>query len=1432
MQKARKEGKLGQDFDTFLDDLMGADAQARHEGGAVKEAQAMAAEIDTPFSLRKAPSAVSFADEESRLIQGLAQAGFDGEGGVSLIRGESEEPATYSDRGRSIPAYTEDAGISSIITEEGRLIERAKAEGFFWEADKVAKVVAAAKRKGGGSEHDVYIVGVEGGFIVIRSTIKDSYGFSHRSPAQYLKRLQDYNKAFPGIQTRMIGVSKNSRGNGVIWTAQPFVEGRVFNEESALQKALESKGWERQGSDTIYRHKDTGVVMRDAHSSNVLHQGAELFPIDVIVTDTGNINEGVSFSLGPRNLTAIADTQLAAKMRKPEFKEAFYGVARERLAKMRDADELAVANTRTVKSLGKEAKMREALRRDELVNAGLDALEPATRIDYENGLQAVEDHPLIAKMLNDHGKLMSRTAARKSGKQLEGEYDDAPWIPPSWYGGKITPDVMANNLGFQYASEMWAAIGNVVESVAKQNARFNTANEAVKAIVAQANTQAKTETAAWLKAAEQAVPSPKERQMQALRMLDAILSAFPAEVRGKVGGFVKLASLGTDDARAKEITRRIDKLEEVVEDHARKHFGERIEKLFEKAAPKDKGGKTPKGKLGADVHALVAYAEVVGGMSEGELVGETAKLSQMIEDAEAAGDMAKVAALQERQLVSDIMGNLAGMDSAELAAAQEWLADTIGNGRLAWKAQEESRLDEIRLAQSEARSDIGTDGLASEAQRQLAAAAAAPRKEEGKGLVRSIWSFEQTMHNVLGRKSKLATRLVAMARKATNAKTDAITAKRQQFRDMMRMVFNTAKTIEWQRGLYDLQDVNGPLAVSATITEGSNVKDYTWSANDVWAALKDPAHAKTLGLTKKELARLQDEWDINESLPKKLKRETFTVEREEGKPVTSTVKLSQLQALHLSMMNRQAKYQPVLEHWGWSPVVMLEVEKQLTDKAKAIRAWLANEYSAGYDSLNDVFARMYGVNLPRLVNYAPGTFEGKDMMSVDANPFGDSMIPEGGMKAGMLKKRVAHKAKPRLEDALSVFWGHVGATEHFKHFAEFTRELRGTMNDAKVRASIDAKGGKGLLETVQGWLTAFEKNGVQQREFTGWANKLIQRWASAKAYGALAFNFGTLLKQMPAALNSFAEVPFGEYAPRFAKALAGQLDFATVYNAPVIRRRIEAGMSPEARQAMAGMWSDKPTLRRAALEWGMEKIAEVDAMFTTFSAAIAYDYHLSEAQKMGVDEATAKAIAMQQTEKIISGTAQPIEMMDRSLFELGLSPMAKLGFMFQSEARQKAAYALAAYMPSSELSGGERARRLVLLHVLTPLLIQTLSNAWRDARDDNDDDVFDERNWTLKGYLFAMLLGPLSGMPMAGSFLGNAYGDMGVMGQLWTAGKDFKSLFTDDQKEPWEKAMKAATSTMRAIGQALGGDWAALGASANLIRDAFGLVDNAEGKDR
>lgn len=224
----------------------------------------------------------------SRLVRsGLAQEGeADGRGGIGLVPRESTEPNNYSDVRRGEGAFVlEFASREEARAEAERLIAAARREGFFWDDGAQARVLELAwDERAGGAEHDVYIVGAGDAKLAIRSTANGIYGNrADITPAMYLQRLQEYNQIFPHLQMRLIGVSEDPDGNAVLWTAQKFVEGREFDSDAELAAAMAEQGWDQDGDDPRFIHRETGAIIEDAHSGNILHADGELFPIDVHV---------------------------------------------------------------------------------------------------------------------------------------------------------------------------------------------------------------------------------------------------------------------------------------------------------------------------------------------------------------------------------------------------------------------------------------------------------------------------------------------------------------------------------------------------------------------------------------------------------------------------------------------------------------------------------------------------------------------------------------------------------------------------------------------------------------------------------------------------------------------------------------------------------------------------------------------------------------------------------------------------------------------------------------------------------------------------------------------------------------------------------------------------------------------------------------------
>lgn len=180
--------------------------------------------------------------------------------------------------------YALPADIEEIDREEAALFRWAEANYRVFPVPEISEFESHAGPKGGGSEHDAWVLLSPKGKVVIRRTIHDSYGFRFSSPFQYLKRLAVFSAQVPCAAISFLGVSRNSRGNGVIWSVQPYIEG-AHPSQSELVETLKQQGWQPAPSPhnhLVFLHAASGIRMHDVHSGNFIRQtNGILIPIDV-----------------------------------------------------------------------------------------------------------------------------------------------------------------------------------------------------------------------------------------------------------------------------------------------------------------------------------------------------------------------------------------------------------------------------------------------------------------------------------------------------------------------------------------------------------------------------------------------------------------------------------------------------------------------------------------------------------------------------------------------------------------------------------------------------------------------------------------------------------------------------------------------------------------------------------------------------------------------------------------------------------------------------------------------------------------------------------------------------------------------------------------------------------------------------------------------
>jgi hypothetical protein len=1163
----------------------------------------------------------------------------------------------------------------------------------------------------------------------------------------------------------------------------------------------------------------------------------------------------ITFSIRSGDFESRMSAAFSPFQRNPELRLAIAQVAKARAQKLGAEWIEKAAVIRSAGDIGKEARMREALAYEARMNDYMDGLTPNARQTLEFEPLALEDDPLVSAML-DFGKLMSFTNAKKAGKvdAKAGDYDGVPWLPPSFYskGAGIMPDQMAqamNDAGLlpdAYADTLWNELGKRIASTKKDKTAHREAVAAYKAAQKYAKDASRAEADQWAEGAKKKAGSPKaqrESLAAATRTIEGILAAAPSDVRARAGGYIgsRMAKLATDEARLKLIEGTISKLNVELEKYLKKEIHTQLDKLFERAAPKMEAGKKPKGSMTPEAHRAVMLAREAMAVAEKSMDGKRHELQQALMEPDA-----DLAGIMEEMQVLELFGGMDAQNAESMSAALDWLSATVKDGKNRWRMLAEQRLTELRENADALQQDTGTPHDIASLQDDLANEKTV--KRAAGGWAYNLISFEQVMTKLFGEDSKVARKLVDSIRQATYQRTDAVRAKRDEFIDVMRRVFGS---LNYQERLWDFAQTDAETAMTVSWMKDRKETTVKVPVDTVRKIIEDRASAKALGFDDAEVISLMEQFAANDDLPGNRQKDNLTIKRlSPGTP--TALKLSQNQAINLTMLARQKDYQDTLTFHGYTPEVIAEIESKLEPEAKEIRAFLARQYEDGYQSINAVFQSMYGAPLPKIANYSPGTWEALAGEAV-VDPDGSGMVG-GGLSASALKTRRVHRAAPRLADALVTYWQHVGTTEYFKAFAAPVRDLRGILLRPEVRAAITAKGGLAGITAAQDWVKIFENDGVKQAHSLGEIEKFQSRLQQAVSIGALAWNLGTLAKQSTAILGAYYEMPTSAYLKGFARLLRGQLEMSAIMKSDMIRRRVEAGASPELRQVMAGMLGQYPGSNqitrggRAFATRGMEILGETDGFFTAASAAIYFDYARNEALASGMNEEQASAEAIRRTEAMVDRTAQPVEMMTRSLFEnkLAATPSGKWLFMFASEARQKAAlYGMAVGRIAKGNGTAADGRVMFIAHVVAPLMLQTIANMIGDWRDDDDDELFDEKNWNSMRYVKSMLLGPAMGIPLLSgplnSILSIATGQPSyendptnplgstiskVIGGSYrlASGKGHKN----DELEQGVNVMKYALQAVAAASSIspVGGGNAWLGAAGSVMDQVFDMANN------
>ena len=363
-----------------------------------------------------------------------------------------------------------------------------------------------------------------------------------------------------GKEGKAVTLLSSFRSDGVTWiakiTAMERQQGVLLYDHAVFEKKVSADpGDSRRSGKTTQEVPTDRITIGNALDSvkGTTEKHSNLVDLE----------KGPSLALGPAKIADVLAGDALSRIRDPRRRAQ----AMTRIA--RNFDELKVSTERalllsTAKQgkgeLKRQANLQEEMLADQYVgeayarHQGVLSNDDRTRIKSQPGheLLANPDSPL-------RGRLMSKRQAIAMHPDMfianrPGEYDGADGVSRSVFGGQLKPDQAAEELYAAHlikeptADAMWALLKQEQTHVAKMKDALTTAQDDVRA----AKLRAKEEANAWLaeRTGDQAANfSQKDEILRSLASMDAILSALPPDIAGRIGGHTRMARISGDDAR-------------------------------------------------------------------------------------------------------------------------------------------------------------------------------------------------------------------------------------------------------------------------------------------------------------------------------------------------------------------------------------------------------------------------------------------------------------------------------------------------------------------------------------------------------------------------------------------------------------------------------------------------------------------------------------------------------------------------------------------------------------------------------------------------------------------------------------------------------------------------------------------------------------------
>jgi len=280
--------------------------------------------------------------------------------------------------------------------------------------------------------------------------------------------------------------------------------------------------------------------------------------------------------------------------------------------------------------------------------------------------------------------------------------------------------------------------------------------------------QAKKEGDAWAAQNKADAPGQRERIIGYQRIVNAALMGLPKNLRTDIGGFLQVADARSATTALKAIKKHIARIGETVERYLKEEIQTEVKALIKRGKPNMKAGEKPSSDIGAEASNLFAVAAAAIKMDEVQTLAAIDSRESEILNAKNPPTPEREQQLRMEIEVINLAGDLDNADAAQSKALLDTLQNIYDGGYLVWLDKlnrEKAKIDKLK--------DLFKAGTGLTSPQEVEAAMAKMRAR-GKGqawidtVLLELGSFNDLIYRLAGENSEFAKELLKMERKSDN----------------------------------------------------------------------------------------------------------------------------------------------------------------------------------------------------------------------------------------------------------------------------------------------------------------------------------------------------------------------------------------------------------------------------------------------------------------------------------------------------------------------------------------------------------------------------------------------------------------------------------------------------------------------------------------